>query len=52
MALICLGIPGIVGFILMGSTFFVRDKSILYIGRILTGLMGGATSPASQIYVR
>ena len=50
-ALMGLTIPGIIGFLLMGFTVFVRDKSILYVGRILTGLMGGATTPASQIYV-
>ena len=51
-SLILVTIPGTVGFLLMAFTAFVRDKSILYVGRILTGLMGGATSPASQIYVK
>lgn len=50
-ALIGLSFAGIIGFLLMGFTFFARHKSILYIGRILTGILVGATTPASQIYV-
>lgn len=36
----------------MGSTRFIRHKVALYVGRIITGLMNGASIPASQIYVR
>ena len=50
-ALICLSIPFCVGFLIMGFTFFAHHKAQLYVGRILTGLMNGAATPASQIYV-
>jgi len=50
-ALIGLSIPGIIGFLLMGFTFFIRHKSVLYLGRLLTAIMGGAAPPAAQIYV-
>jgi len=36
----------------MGSTRFIRHKVALYVGRVITGLMNGASIPASQIYVR
>ena len=36
---------------LMGFTYFARHKAMLYVGRIFTGLMNGAATPASQIYV-
>ena len=50
-ALIGLSIPFCVGFLLMGFTFYAQHKAQLYVGRILTGLMNGAATPASQIYV-
>lgn len=49
--LIALAVPAIVGFLLMGFTVYVRHKSLLYLGRILTGLLVGAATPAAQIYV-
>lgn len=42
----------IVGFLLIGFTYYGRHKSMLYVGRILTGAGAGMTTPASQIYVR
>ncbi len=42
---------GMVGFLLMGFTVYARHKSVIYIGRILTGFLVGAATPASQIYV-
>ena len=50
-SLIALCIPFIIGFSLMGFTFFGRHKAMLYIGRIMSGLMNGAATPAAQIYV-
>jgi len=50
-ALILISFPYIIGFLLMGFTFYVRHKSILYVGRILNGLMLGSSTPAAQIYV-
>ena len=49
-SLIALCFPFIVGFMLMGFTSFGKHKAMLYIGRIMTGIMNGATTPASQIY--
>jgi len=40
-----------VGFLLIGFTYFGEHKSMLYLGRLVTGLGGGMTTPASQIYV-
>lgn len=51
-SLILVTVPYMVSFLLMGFTFFGRNKSQLYIGRILNGLAAGAATPASQIYVR
>ena len=51
-SLIFVSVPYIVSFLLMGFTFFSRNSSQLYIGRILNGLAAGAATPASQIYVR
>lgn len=49
--LIGLTIPFITGFYLMGFTYFGKHKAMLYIGRLMSGLMNGAATPASQIYV-
>lgn len=35
----------------MGLTNFGLDKTMLFIGRLLTGLVNGALTPSSQIYV-
>jgi MFS family permease len=51
-SLILVTVPYMASFLLMGFTFFGRNKSQLYIGRILNGLAAGAATPASQIYVR
>jgi MFS family permease len=50
-ALIGLSVPFFLGFILMGFTYLVQHKAILFIGRLMSGLMNGAATPASQIYV-
>jgi facilitated trehalose transporter len=51
LSLIGLSIPFSIGFLIMGFTYYGRNKAQLYIGRIITGLMNGAATPASQIYV-
>lgn len=51
-ALIWSSIPFVFGFLIMGFTIYGRHKAQLYVGRIITGLVAGATTPASQIYVR
>ncbi len=51
-SLIGLSIPFFIGFLLMGITEAGRNKKILYIGRSMTGIMNGAATPASQIYVK
>ena len=51
-SLIAISLPALAGFILMGYTRYIRHKEALYVGRIITGLMNGASIPASQIYVR
>uniref|UniRef100_A0A0P5NG88 Sugar transporter n=1 Tax=Daphnia magna TaxID=35525 RepID=A0A0P5NG88_9CRUS len=49
--LIGLSIPFFIGFLLMGLTYFGRHKAMLYVGRVITGLVNGALTPASQIYI-
>ena len=50
--LIGLCLPFCFGYLLMGLAYAVgRHKAFLFIGRSLTGLMNGAITPASQIYV-
>lgn len=41
----------IFGFLLTGLTYFVKEKSFIYVGRFLMGFGAGSTIPASQIYV-
>ena len=41
----------IFGFLIMGFTYFGKDKAMLYVGRYLIGLGGGSTTPVCQIYV-
>ena len=41
----------IAGFLLIGFTYFARHKSMIYVGRCLTGFAAGCTTPASQIYL-
>jgi facilitated trehalose transporter len=50
--LIWLCTPFFIGFLLMGLTYFGRHKAMLYGGRLMTGLVNGALTPSSQIYVR
>lgn len=50
-ALVGLSVPFFLGFVLMGFTYFGRHKAMLFIGRLMSGLMNGAATPASQIYV-
>ncbi|XP_057381612.1 facilitated trehalose transporter Tret1-2 homolog [Daphnia carinata] len=49
--LIGLSIPFFIGFLLMGLTYFGRHKAMLYVGRLMTGLVNGALTPSSQIYI-
>ena len=51
-SLIALCAPIMIGFMLIGFAVFGRHKAMIYVGRIITGLMNGAATPASQIYVR
>lgn len=39
------------GFLITGFTYFIKDKTSLYVGRFLMGFANGCTTPASQIYV-
>jgi len=50
-ALMGVSIPFCLGFLIMGFTYFGRHKGMLYFGRLLSGTMNGAATPASQIYV-
>jgi facilitated trehalose transporter len=50
--LIGVSVPFFLGFMIMGFTYFGRHKAMLYLGRLFSGLMCGATVPSSQIYVR
>lgn len=43
--------PFIIGWLLMGLGYWGRHKAMLFIGRVLTGTVGGSATPASQIYV-
>ena len=49
--LIGISIPFTIGFMAMGLAHYAQSKASLYIGRILTGLVNGASIPAAQIYV-
>ena len=42
----------IIGFLIMGFTYFGKDKAMLYVGRYLIGWGAGSTTPVCQIYVR
>ena len=42
----------IAGFLMIGFTYFGRHKAMLYVGRVITGVGTGMTTPAAQIYVR
>lgn len=41
----------ILGFLVIGFTYFGRHKAMLYVGRILTGVGTGMTTPSCQTYV-
>ena len=43
--------PFMLGFLLMGLTHFGHHKAMLYVGRLMTGLVNGGLTPSSQIYV-
>ncbi|KAK4029896.1 hypothetical protein OUZ56_022854 [Daphnia magna] len=51
MTLATISIPYILGFYLMGLSYYVKSTSLLFIGRVITGLLTGASTPTSQIYV-
>lgn len=51
MAIIGLSVPFIIGWLLMGLAYWGRHKAMIYIGRVLTGAVGGSATPACQIYV-
>jgi len=41
----------IIGFLLVGFTYFVQHKGILYVGFLLSGFTNGISIPAAQQYV-
>ena len=51
MTLATISIPYVLGFYLMGLSYYVDWAPLLFIGRIITGLITGASAPTSQIYV-
>jgi len=40
-----------VGFLLMGFTYYAESLDMLYVGRFISGLGAGMSVPVSQIYV-
>jgi facilitated trehalose transporter len=51
MTLATISIPYVLGFYLMGLSYYVNWTPLLFIGRVITGLLTGASAPTSQIYV-
>lgn len=51
LTLATISIPYIVGFYLMGLSYYINSTILLFVGRIATGLMIGASMLPSQIYV-
>ncbi|XP_057379573.1 facilitated trehalose transporter Tret1-2 homolog [Daphnia carinata] len=51
MTLASLSIPYVLGFYLMGLSYYLHSAAVLFVGRVITGLITGASSPTSQIYV-
>jgi len=51
LTLVGTSVPFIVGFYLMGLSYYVNYTPLLYIGRVITGLVTGAATPPAQIYV-
>lgn len=47
-----ISIPYILGFYLMGLSYYVNWTPLLFVGRIITGVLTGASAPTAQIYVR
>ena len=52
LTLAMISIPYVIGFYLMGLSYYVNCMPLLFIGRVITGLLTGASAPTSQIYVR
>lgn len=51
MTLATISIPYILGFYLMGLSYYFNSIPVLFVGRLITGLISGASVPTSQIYV-
>ena len=51
MTLVGISVPYILGFYLMGLSYYANWTPLLFIGRVITGLLTGASAPTSQIYV-
>jgi len=51
MTLATISVPYVLGFYLMGLSYYMDWAPLLFIGRIITGLITGASAPTSQIYV-
>jgi len=51
LTLVGTSVPFIVGFYLMGLSYYVNSTALLFFGRVITGLVTGASTPPAQIYV-
>jgi len=51
LTLVGTSIPYAAGFYLMGLSYYINYTPLLYIGRVITGLVTGASTPPAQIYV-
>ncbi len=51
MTLVGISVPYVIGFYLMGLSYYVDWAPLLFIGRVITGILTGASAPTSQIYV-
>lgn len=41
----------VLGFSLIGLSYLIRQKTLIYIGRVTTGFGAGFSTPVCQIYV-
>ncbi|KAK4004300.1 hypothetical protein OUZ56_006040 [Daphnia magna] len=51
MTLATISLLYVLGFYLMGLSYYLNSVSVLFVGRLITGLISGASVPTSQIYV-
>ncbi|KZR98043.1 Uncharacterized protein APZ42_006738, partial [Daphnia magna] len=50
MTLATISLLYVLGFYLMGLSYYLNSVSVLFVGRLITGLISGASVPTSQIY--